>query len=229
MAKTYARKTTTTTAARRGPGRPPSRPEPAPADEEMAEDIILSVKTQKMVDGIRSSFVNYVNDFQVLTATRESLAPRFMRAFQMWQEETKQTFVQFVRVLVPSVPEDRDGYRNDPAYQAATYLRRLEAVNARVETPQARMQRLARAPVNPRIALARLVASLVPLLSPEGETALWRALEGQLHWSDAQIKGLQTLVETETPLVRVRTPRGVHIEHSLQLQQVPAPAVSAAA
>lgn len=184
----------------------------------------LPAKLTKAIDTLRTTFRDFTDDFAALNLNREVLAPRFMKTFAQWQEATGGTFVDFVRILVPEVPGDREGYRAHPAYQSADYLRRIVQQEGREEeTPVARAHRIASAPVNPRVAFARILGALLPLLSPETLPVLWQAAADTLHWSEATIKGMQTLVESAPPLVTLRTPRGVHVDHALRV--IPAPDV----
>jgi hypothetical protein len=72
--------------------------------------------------------------------------------------------------------------------------------------------------------MARMMASFLPLIDPAALDALRAAMETQLHWSTAQVDGIMDLVGKEQPIVRVRAPRGVHMEeHSLRLVAAPTP------
>lgn len=185
----------------------------------------MSTKLTRAVDTLRGLFIGFVQEFTALTMSREELAPRFYKTFLAWKEETGGSFVDFVRVLVPEVPMDRAGYKAHSAYNAADNLRRLAQAGTREEeTPVARAKRIAAAPVNPRRALARVLASLAPILDPTAMDAVWKAASAQLHWTDGQIEAMKALVGEESPLVKVRAPRGVTLDHSLKLVVAPAPA-----
>lgn len=186
------------------------------------DDTPLPAKLTKAIDSLRVTFRDFTDDFAALNLNREVLAPKFMKVFGQWQATTGGTFVDFVRILVPSVPADREGYRAHPAYASADYLRRITQQESReTETPVARANRIASAPVNPRVALARMLASILPLLSPETLPVLWQSAADTLHWSEATIKEMQTLVESAPPLVTLRTPRGVHVDHALRVTPAP--------
>lgn len=184
----------------------------------------ISAKLGKAIATLRVTFRSFVEDFTALTTDRQTLAPRLMKTFAMWQAETGGSFVAFIRVLVPGVPLERAGYRAHFAYQAADYLRRLTQATARTtESPIERAARIQRAPVSPRVAMARLVASILPLISPDTTTVLWSALSDQLHWSEATVKSLQELCQSETPLVQLKAPRGTAASHSFRAAPVPVP------
>lgn len=183
----------------------------------------LSEKVQTAIDSVQSQFVNFVQDFTSLNESREDLAPKFMKAFGAWQSETGGSFVAFVRLLVPDVPEDREGYRAHRAYQAADYLRRLTAAGSRKqETPVDRAARIASRPVSPQRAMARMVAAVLPLLAPETLDKLWQAMQAELRWSEQQVANLQQTTSEETPLVQLRAPAGVKVAHKLRVVNVSA-------
>lgn len=205
-------------------------PTPRPAADDAAEDTKLTAKVVRALDGIRDTFIAFVKDYTAILVRREDLAPKFMKASNMWIAETGGSFVDFVRVLDSTVPVDRDGYRAHRAYQAADYLRRLVQQGARtVETPVEKAARIASAPVNTRHAMARLLASFLPFIDPAALDAVWKAAETQLHWTEGQIDGMKELVKTEAPLVKVRAPRGVELDHQLKMVAAPVPAADKAA
>ncbi len=194
------------------------RPIRLPAPETVdTEPIELSAKVRRLVDTLRPSFRAFVVSFADLTASRAELAPTFMKTFGTFQSETGQTFVDFVRLLDPSVGPSRADYRQHRAYQAADYLRRLQAQQARPKTPS----RSTAAPATPLDGMARLIASLLPLIGADQVPRLWEAVERELHWTDRQATALQHRVEQATPLVAVRPPRGVATP---QLRIAPGPA-----
>lgn len=168
--------------------------------------IELSAKVRRLVDGIRGPFKSFVADFATLTATRSELAPTFMKACGAFQAETGQTFVDFVRVLDSTVGPARADYRTHRAYQSADYLRRLVAQSSRPKV--ANEGQRAAAPATPLDGMARLLASMLPLLGADQITRLWETVGSGLHWSERQIAGLQHRVESAEALVNVRPPRG---------------------
>lgn len=54
-------------------------------------------------------------------------------------------------------------------------------------------------PVAPLHALARILATILPLIDDRG--ILWATFLKQLHWSEAQVTRLQHMVETEKALM----------------------------
>jgi hypothetical protein len=185
----------------------------------------VSAKVKKAIDAIRKPFTSFVADFAALAVSREELAPKFMKAFGLWQSETGGTFVEFCRVLVPEIGTTRQEYRNHRAYQAADYLRRLVANAERAaRSPEERTQRVQNAPVSHVTAVARLLRTLLPLVTHEATNTMWMALRSQLNWSDRMVTRMQQETQHVEPLVVVREPRGLHALGQLRLAM---PAVQA--
>jgi hypothetical protein len=161
-----------------------------------AEIAALTARTQHAIDAVRSDFLAYAKDSAALGTKKSTLAPKFMRAFEAWEEETEGTFVSFVRLYDVKVPEDRDSYKSHPTYMAADYLRRLVAQAARPKTK--------RRSASPLEALARTLALIVPALGDD-PTPLWDAFKSRLKWKDTQIHRLQSLVEHAEPLLNVNS------------------------
>jgi hypothetical protein len=162
----------------------------------------LSAKAQKAVNEIRKPFTSFVRNFESLAVTREQLAPKFMKAFGLWQADTGGTFVAFVRYIDPSVPADRVGYRMNRVYQAADYLRRLVGnVSKRAADPTAESQA---APVPPGDALARILAAMMSIIPEKQQNVIYEAMKAELNWSDRQIQGIQNRVEHTDPLVEIK-------------------------
>lgn len=162
----------------------------------------ISQRTQKLIDDVRASFSDYASDFGSLVMSRAELAPKFMQAFRAFQKDTEQTFVAFVQVLDDTVPSDRDGYRKHSTYQAAENLRSLNAAQSQAAAKPIPAHRR---PATPLVALAKMVATIVPLLDDTG--VIWQAFLKQLHWSEVQVKRLQTLVVAEHSLLALPSQR----------------------
>lgn len=155
----------------------------------------LSARTRGLIDGLREPFTTFVDDFSSLMQTsRAELAPRVMRVFNTYKAETDGTFVDFVRQLDASVPSDRDKYRAHRSYQAADYLRRLVA-----QAPRALTRKRGPRPATPLVALARLIATVLPAVDPTGQ--VWAAFVKEMHWSAEQAKRLQKLAASQGAVV----------------------------
>lgn len=168
-----------------------------------ADPIVVSTRTQRLIDGVAPTFRAFAKDFSAINESRAALAPRFMKACLAWQAETTGTFVAFVRYLDPTVPEAQKDYRANAVYAAADYLRRLvgrqDAAGARQHV------RAGEEPATPLTALSRVVAAILPLFGDD--TLLWQALTAELHWSDAQVSRLRSLAKDADPLLETHVPK----------------------
>jgi hypothetical protein len=167
--------------------------------------IVLTPRTQKVIDAVRPLFGNFAKDFGVLAARRSDLAPKFMQAFGVYYAETQDTFVNFVRLLDPTVPAERDAYRAHKVYQAADYLRRL--VSARVGSAEGGGDP-STMPVPTIESMARMLAAVLPLVQPTAVPSLWAAIESELRWTPRQVAKLQRLTDSAAPLVHLTGIRG---------------------
>jgi hypothetical protein len=159
---------------------------------ETAEPAEISSKTERLIDQVRQPFKQYSHGFGAVLTTRAELAPKFMRAFDAWKSETEGSFVRFVQLFDPTVPEAFAEYRNHKTFQAADYLARLVRQQERGErTPVD----AAHKPATPLVALARLVATVLPAVDPAG--ALWAAFVREMHWSPQQADRVRALGQKE--------------------------------
>lgn len=202
----------------------PKKAPAAPKEDEDEEKVPkLSVSVARRLESIKATFTAFVDEFAAFTVSGEEFAPLFMKTFHKWEAETGGSFVAFVRVLIPSLPMDTKGYKAHPAYASADYLRRTAGrLDREGSTPVERAQAIANRPVSPRTALARIMVSIVPLIAPEALETIFAAMRSQLHWTDNQVDGFKTLIDEEQPLVRIRAPRGVHLDQGLKVTDAPA-------
>lgn len=186
----------------------------------------LSKRVENAISAIKRPFTMFVKDFAALASSREELAPKFMRAFGMWQTETAGTFVGFVRMLAPEIGNTRQEYRSHRAYQAADYLRRVTSGAARRPSNNAEGHI---GPATPTDAFARLMSSFLTLIPEPQQATLWQAVSVQLNWTDRQVTRLQTQVEHVAPLVDVKTRAG-HIRLAVpDVSEKPSSTAAAAA
>lgn len=188
----------------------------------------LSAGLRRTVVNLRQSFIAYTEDFRLVNESRAELAPKFMKAFAAYQQETGGGFLPFVRLFAPDMPEnsrpnaDNEGYINHAAWQAANYLKRLADQQARAATtPQQRAQDIANRPVPPTVAVARLVKAIMPLIQPNAEMQIWEALREQLNWPERMVERIRKEAKVIEPLVILREPRGAHTTGNFRLAQVP--------
>lgn len=163
------------------------------APQEDTAPVEPSARTKRLMEAVRRPLLAFAEDFSAVTASRADLAPKFMRAFAGYATDTGGTFIAFVRDLDPAVPPDRDGYRAHQTYQAADYLRRLEA-RATQDTAEDRL-----APASPVDVIASLIASMA--LVVDDPESIWTAFQTSLHWTPARITSLQKRVAETKPLL----------------------------
>lgn len=171
-----------------------------------------SPKTVHLIDELRRPFLAFVVEHGTMLATRAALAPRFMRAFTAFVTDTEGSFVEFCRTVDPKIPADREGYKAHPSYQAADYLRRLVAQTASPKEQRPASER----PVTPLVALARMVATVLPLIDVNG--SIWRAFVKEMNWSERMAIRVQTLAAKEGGIRMA--PRIVHQLRSAQVSRV---------
>lgn len=187
----------------------------------------LSARIVKMIDGIRDPFVGYADALKTVNERRADFAPKFMKVFHAWQAETEDSFIAFVRVLVPDLPMERKVYIKHPASIAADNLRSLynRLERGKAKTPAERAQAIQNKPVAPRVAFTRILAAFLPFLDASGVEQLRKVMSDQLHWTPGQINSVVADSTAAPPLVRVKAPKGVEIEHSLKLSPGPVPVI----
>lgn len=144
-----------------------------------------------MVRKLQPMFMAFAEGLTHLTTARSDLAPKFMKTFEAWAKETGGTFVEFVQQLDDKVPSDREGYKAHTSYMAADYLRRLQARLRQPREPVPEGER----PVTPLVALAKIVATVLPAVDPTG--TIWAAFIAELHWSPEQAERLKALSEKQ--------------------------------
>lgn len=145
----------------------------------------LTARVGKLLAELETPFLAFAEGFAHLSTARSELAPQFMQTCRAWQRETHGTFAGFVRLFDPTVPLHRAGYRAHSTYQSADYLRRLRGKRRGDSLP------LDQRAVSPLVALARLVATVMPAVDPTG--TIWAAFVRAMHWSDEQAERLKVL------------------------------------
>lgn len=190
------------------------------ADTEDATPKPLGLKVRNAVRDITDTFLSFAHSFAAVATKRDEFAPRFMKVFEMWQEETGGSLAAFCRLFDETVPEVTKDYKKHSTYMAADYLRRKVADAAR-EAEASKRGRKRKKPASPRNALVRLVSSILPLFAESERDHLVDALSKRLNWSDDQARNVVTQATEETPIIVVRAPRGVHVEGELKVSLAP--------
>jgi hypothetical protein len=166
----------------------------------------LSAKTLHLIDAIRAPFSGYVQEMNVILTKASKLAPSFMRAANAWMGETGKGFVHFVRELDANVPVEQKGYRNNPTYNRAVYLKNL--VNKPKRSKRGASADVGAAPLPAMTGMVRLIAAIKPLVPEDQLTKLWDIIANEMHWDEEKRAKLQSLVEEAAPLFATRAPRG---------------------
>lgn len=187
----------------------------------MAEVDTLPAVVQKQIDAVTKPFFAFAKAYGDLAVTRAKLAPQFMKACAGWQAETSGTFVEFVRLLDPTVPADREARKAHKVYNAAEYLRRL--------ITRRDVGGAATKPVRSRLSdLARLIKTLIPIV--RDEQALWQGISVELGLAPRQITRLRKEVAAVEPILDLRrvTPQPVKVVHMATAPPVTTAAPAAA-
>lgn len=166
----------------------------------------LSLKLTNAIHGLKKPFLAFSQQFGILAESRAELAPRFMRVHGSYLQEGGGSFVDFVRLLDPSVPADRTAYRAHKGYQAADYLRRL--VSRRDVTGN--RAKPVRSNLN---AMARLIATIQPLVVDQA--AFWGGISTEFGLSVRQTTRLKQVVSASQPLIKItaKPQRNVKVIH----------------
>lgn len=146
-----------------------------------------SARTLKMITALRRPFLAYTHDLSSITSKRSEIVPQFEKAWTAYNKETGASFVAFVRVLDPSVPEDRAGYRKHRVYQAAAYIRRVATAPARSANSGPR-------PASPLVAFSRLLATV------HIDENLWAAFQHEMHWTPKFVQKIDKLAKKLGPV-----------------------------
>lgn len=212
---TAADSTTLAPAAPTRRGRQPKAPAgatPAPSaaatDTEVAA-VALSARTRTLIDKARDGFLGFVKTHSGFLLKREDIVGPFAKAWKAFKEETTLTLADFARQFDPSVPADRDGYRAHSTYRAAENLmalhRQLERAKQAKEagTTASGPQR-----ATPLDAVARMLKSVLPLISADQVDRLWETVTKELGWTEQQVTNLKNRTSEAEALLAVRPPRG---------------------
>lgn len=185
------------------------------ADNTEAADAPLPAAVRKRIDGVRSQFLDFVKGFSGLAVKRETVAAPFMKAFAAYQQAREgATFVDFCREVDGSIPLERsgkNGYKANRAYQAADYLRRLYATQQAQK--EGRQARTGPTPTKPLDAVARLVASILPIIPEDQQDKVFKAMKEELHWTDKQVERVRSILKSVAPLIVASAPKGTAMPH----------------
>lgn len=155
----------------------------------------MSAALKRQIEALRKPFHAFAHDFGKLAETRAELAPKFMSAYGTYLQQTGGSFVDFCRLIDPSIPAERSAYRAHKSYQAADYLRRLVARR----DVGARRTRPVRSNVT---VLARALGSLLPLVKDQDQ--FWSGVAAEFGLTQRQVGRLRTVTGEVKPLLDLR-------------------------
>lgn len=169
----------------------------------------LSAALKRQIEAVKKSFNSFAKELGLVNETRAELAPRVMKAQAAFQTETgNASWLGFYRLLDPTIPTDRDGYRAHPSYKAGEYLRRL---SGRSDVGGKGTQSTRGKGVN---GLARVIATLLPIVS--NQDALWAGIAKEFSLTARQIGNLRTATGQVKPLMVLAgvRPQAIKIIHA---------------
>lgn len=189
------------------------------------ETFEVSQVLKETINHVRPKFMGFMEDYTALTTKKGELAEPFMDAAFQFQKETSRSFVDFVRVLDPTVPADREGYRVHKTYMAADYLRRSVTVGgARGQGNGDSRRTSSPTRTNAVGRMARLLSTLLQIVKPEDHGAIWQALADELALTPRQVTGMKAAVDATQPLFTLPIKRKV----SAEVVHIEQPAIKAA-
>lgn len=159
--------------------------------------IRYSEKLKSALDDLRPSFRDAGHSLEALTRKRKELAPTFHKTWLLWRRETHRPFVAFIQALEPTMPGERNAYRNHPAYRAAYYLKQLAGEPVQMK----------RRGVTPLAMLAMTIKSVLPLFNTQEKEDVLAALTGASRWRDRDITRLLAAVRKAKPVGLPKVPR----------------------
>jgi hypothetical protein len=157
-----------------------------------------SEKLREAMDDIRPAFRDIGHGFEQLTKKRAAIAPAFMKAYTLWQRETRRTFVAFVHELDPSMPVNGKAYIKHASYQAALYLQQLTT------NPEENKRK----GLTPLAMLATVIKSFLPLYATQKDQLdALQALVAATKWRDRDQRRLLVAIKRARPVALPKVPR----------------------
>ena len=165
----------------------------------------LSAAHRKSLQALKRPVMDAARSFGTVRERLIDLAPKVIKLFNgILADVETLTFVEFVRMIDPSVPThaaDRDGvigYRNHRTYYTMDYMRRLVRQGGRRRGQQGVRD-------SATDALARTLATVLQIVrEPE---AIYSAVQTEFGFSERLMTRLRKRVEATKPLVRLEAPR----------------------
>ena len=161
---------------------------------------VYSAKLRAAIDELRPAFGDLGQGLDQLTRKRVEIAPRFVRAYELWRRETKRPFIAFVHELDPTMPvNNRSVYRQHRSYRAAQYLRQLAEQPEKVAGPRG---------LTPLAMLAVTIKSFLPLCGSVKEQRLaLEALTRTSRWREVEVRKLVAKIRRAKAISLPNAPR----------------------
>jgi hypothetical protein len=203
--------------ARKTAGRKPAEPVAINSASKLINQ--LTDKTKKALEALRTEFRGYTEAFGLALQKRAKLADPLNKLYHQCASEVSSglTFVKFLQMLDPSIPDHRDpiqkdgreipGYVAHSTYQAGIYLQRLTRKRGNGAEGEGEGEgggrRRARTP-NMLEIVARTLRMILPMLS--NADAAWKGISEEFGLDEQQTAKLKTAADAAQPLFAVPAP-----------------------
>lgn len=199
----------------------------------------LTADTRRKVETLRTAFGDYAESLRQAFTKREELVGPVMKLYGLCMSEIPNlSYVQFMGMLDPTIPiNQRDdktvdgrlvkGYRSHPTYVAGEYVRRLALQNQRGTRADGATGGTRQRGPNATERLARLLATMVPLV--KDAEAFWQAVGGELQVDATALARLRRMTDSTEPLLRLPNLTQARRFPVRVLHVAPQPAAGAAA
>lgn len=174
----------------------------------------IDAKTRKMILGLRRPIIEAAQKFGVVRDTLKMIAPRVMGAFfDIKRNNTKFTFVEYARMIDPTVPthdQARDGvpgYKEHKTYYTMDYMRRMET-----QRPRGRQGVRDTATDG----LARAIRTILQVVAEQD--LVWTQVKQEFQLTDRMVTSLRKRVESAEPLFTLKIAKPVHIAKIVHME-----------
>lgn len=180
----------------------------------------LSAANKRNIQAIKRPILDAARSFGQVRERLTELAPRMVKAYNAIVADVERfAFVDFVRLIDPSVPThaaDRDntpGYRNHRTYYTMQYMRRL-----------VQQQRGARGQQGVRDSatdgFARTLATILQIVDDPGP--VWEAIQREFDFTERLMSRLRRRVEATKPLFKLQTARPAKVGNVIHMERTTA-------
>lgn len=167
----------------------------------------IGARLRGQLTALKRPIMAVVQKFQAGREAAKEIAPKVIGLFNSIKaDHAAFTFVEFCRMIDPSVPTGaggRDGiggYRQHPTYYTLDYMRRQLT-----QRPRGR-QGVRDSATD---ALARAIATVLQVA--EDAAPVWAAIQTEFQFNERVMGRLRKRVEATKPLFAINVPRGAHV------------------